>query len=86
MAAFDEPVDLISYLYLKKDNITNEALASNSDTEKVGPADDGIKNGVQYIYSILDEVIKGNIDINPNKLRIIKGTQTQWIALFVEFL
>lgn len=63
-AAFDEPVDLISYLYLKKDNITNEALASNSDTEKVDPADDAIKNGVQYIYSILDEVIKGNIDIN----------------------
>ena len=51
-------------LYLKKDNITNEALASNSDTEKVDPADDVIKNGVQYIYSILDEVIKGNIDIN----------------------
>ena len=52
------------YLYLKKDKITNEALASNSDTEKVDPADDAIKNGVQYIYSILDEVIKGNIDIN----------------------
>ena len=51
-------------MYLKKDNITKETLTSNSDTKKVGPADDDIKNGVQYIYSILDEAIKGNIDIN----------------------
>ena len=36
-----------SYLHLKKNNITNEVLASNSDTEKVDPADDAIKNGVQ---------------------------------------
>ena len=63
-AACDEPIDFISYIYLKKDNVTNETLTSNSDVKKVDPANDAIKNGVQYIYSILDEVIKGNIDIN----------------------
>jgi len=63
-AALDEPVDLISYMYLKKDNVTNETLTSNSNVKKGDPANDAIKNGVQYIYSILDEAIKGNIDIN----------------------
>ena len=63
-AAVGGPVDIISYVYLKKDNVIAESLTLNSDVKKVNPADNAIKNGAQYIYSILDEVVKGNIDIN----------------------